>query len=131
MILDIPFWLNKVFEEKFTVVKAVNLNDDPANRVIHLILNSFKENLTKFFLNFFHLQEAVVVENNHKFWPSCFSSGSVDICVRMPVSGYTPGQTINLDMNVNNKSNKQISEFSVKLIKVRAQYVIFCKIILI
>lgn len=47
-----------------------------------------------------------------------FSSDSIDIGVRVPVKAYAPGQFINIDIDINNKSGKEISEFSVKLIKV-------------
>lgn len=38
---------------------------------------------------------------------------------RAPVGGYTPGQTINLEIAVNNQSNLEVTEFTAQLIKVR------------
>lgn len=40
------------------------------------------------------------------------------IVARTPVGGYTPGQCINLEINVKNESDQPVSEFSVQLIKV-------------
>lgn len=36
----------------------------------------------------------------------------------MPVSGYTPGQTIIIDMEANNNSNVHIRKFYIRLVKV-------------
>lgn len=46
-------------------------------------------------------------------------SDPIDMIVNVPVRGYTPGQTINMEINVKNRSNQMISEFQVNLIKVR------------
>lgn len=35
-----------------------------------------------------------------------------------PVGGYAPGQTINLQIHVDNQSKESVSKFSVKLVKV-------------
>lgn len=43
---------------------------------------------------------------------------NVVIAASMPTSGYAPGQVIPLQIDVNNKSNKNISEFKVELNKV-------------
>lgn len=45
----------------------------------------------------------------------CFSS--LDYTVRIPVTGYTPGQVINVKIHVDNSSRRDV-EFVVKLIKV-------------
>lgn len=34
VILDIPMWANEEFKENFTVIKTVNLNENPLYRVI-------------------------------------------------------------------------------------------------
>lgn len=34
VVLDIPLWPDKTFDVPFTVIKAINLNDDPSLRVI-------------------------------------------------------------------------------------------------
>lgn len=38
------------------------------------------------------------------------------VVVRIPVSGYTPGQAINIEVDSDNKSNSE-AEFTVQLIK--------------
>lgn len=40
------------------------------------------------------------------------------LVARIPVRGYTPGQTINIEIDVDNRSDQE-SDFSVKLMKVR------------
>lgn len=37
VVLDIPMWPDKEFKEPFTVIKAINLNADPALRVIYSV----------------------------------------------------------------------------------------------
>lgn len=48
----------------------------------------------------------------------CFKSNPLDIIVRVQFGGYTPGQTINVQIEANNKSDEQVSHFIVQLIKV-------------
>lgn len=43
----------------------------------------------------------------------------MNIIVKTPVQGYTPGQIINMEIDVNNHSDKSIVKFSVELIRVR------------
>lgn len=52
----------------------------------------------------------------------CCASDPLDIIVRAPVSGYTPGQTINVHILVNNQSNQAVSDFVVQMIKVSITY---------
>lgn len=40
------------------------------------------------------------------------------IAATVPTSGYAPGQAINVQIDVNNKSTKNISEFKIELNKV-------------
>lgn len=47
----------------------------------------------------------------------CFPSIPMHVLVRIPMSGYTPGQAIDVDIEVNNRSD-QNSEFKVQLKKV-------------
>lgn len=49
---------------------------------------------------------------------------NVEITATIPTSGYAPGQTIPLQIEVNNKSNKNISEFKVELNKVSLFFII-------
>lgn len=64
----------------------------------------------------------MIVEEDKTFFLCCLLccciSDPLKIVARMPVGGYTPGQTINLELNVNNQSDQPVSEFSVQLIKV-------------
>lgn len=47
----------------------------------------------------------------------CCSSDPMHVVVRIPVSGYTPGQSINIEIDVDNKSDSE-AEFTVQLVKV-------------
>lgn len=53
---------------------------------------------------------------------------NVVIAASMPTSGYAPGQVIPLQIDVNNKSNKHISEFKVELNKVSAVIISVAKL---
>ncbi|XP_055312571.1 arrestin domain-containing protein 17-like [Sitodiplosis mosellana] len=95
--LEIPLCNDIEFKVPFTVIRAINLNDDPT------------------------LKEPVLVEKYKKF-NACFllsscSSDPLRIVARTPVGGYTPGQVINLEIDVKNKSDQDVSEFTVELIK--------------
>lgn len=48
----------------------------------------------------------------------CFPSDPLNVDVRTPVRGYTPGQTINVKLNVSNESEEDVENFAVELIKV-------------
>lgn len=59
----------------------------------------------------------------HKdFYPCCLlfccTSDPLELVVRIPVGGYTPGQTINLDVEAKNKSDQDVEYFSAQLLKV-------------
>lgn len=59
----------------------------------------------------------------HKdFYPCCLlfccTSDPLELVVRMPVGGYTPGQTINLDVEAKNKSDQDVESFTAELLKV-------------
>lgn len=47
------------------------------------------------------------------------SANLLNIVARIPKRGYTPRQIIILELFVNNKTGKTVSEFKVQLIKVR------------
>lgn len=59
---------------------------------------------------------------NKEFSPCCllfcFSSGPLQMNVRMPVGGYTPGQTINLEIDARNQSDQDVDSFTAQLLKV-------------
>lgn len=48
----------------------------------------------------------------------CCLSDPMKIVARTPVGGYTPGQTINLELDIINRSDQPVSDFTVQLIKV-------------
>lgn len=48
----------------------------------------------------------------------CTPMSPMHVVARVPVSGYTPGQTINIEIDVDNRSDQE-SDFSVRLMKVR------------
>ena len=41
VVIQVPLWMNKVFKEQFTLIKAFNLNDHPVLRVILNLSHSF------------------------------------------------------------------------------------------
>lgn len=41
---------------------------------------------------------------------------------RLPVAGYTPGQTIELYLEINNKSDQNFFNFEIQIIKVSSKY---------
>lgn len=43
------------------------------------------------------------------------------LSLRTPVGGYTPGQVINLEIDVINQSDQPVSDFTVQLIKVKRE----------
>ncbi|XP_055327009.1 arrestin domain-containing protein 2-like [Sitodiplosis mosellana] len=103
VVIDIPLLPDQTFEQLFTVIKAVNLNADPA------------------------LRAPFIAERRKTFSPfllCCFkSSPPMTILARIPVRGYTPGQVINLEINVKNESDQPASKFTIKLIKQVSYYV--------
>lgn len=83
--------------EEVIVVRPVDLNATPSLR---MPLAS-------------EVSKAIAVQ----FVPFIHSSGKVEIKARAPMTGYAPYQTIYLEIFINNKSNKAISHFEVKLVK--------------
>ncbi|XP_031628231.1 arrestin domain-containing protein 17-like [Contarinia nasturtii] len=97
VVLDIPNWPDDEFEQPFTVIKPLDLNDE------------------------LELRNPVVVEENHTYYPCfllcCFPSDPLSIVAQMPVGGYAPGQTINLTLNADNRSNTRVPEFKMELVQ--------------
>lgn len=109
---------DKVFAVPFTVIKLIDLNADPTLRVsfiIRLINFWFIKQINRLV---FCLQQPVVATKNHAFITCCWRSDPLKIVARTPVGGYAPGQMINLVLNVNNKSDQTVSEFTVQFFKV-------------
>lgn len=59
---------------------------------------------------------------NKTFYPCCLlfccTSDPLQMKVSMPVGGYTPGQTINLEIDARNQSDQDVDSFTAQLIKV-------------
>lgn len=47
----------------------------------------------------------------------CFESDELTIAARIPQQGYTPGQNINLQLNIQNKSTEKVFNILVHIIK--------------
>lgn len=68
------------------------------------------------------MQLPAIKEKQKIFWPlaCCYLVGPpipLRLVVRVPVSGYTPGQTMNIEIDVDNQSAKD-AHFDVELLKV-------------
>lgn len=48
----------------------------------------------------------------------CFASDPLFITASIPVSGYTSGQMINIELELTNKSNENISAFTIQIVRV-------------
>lgn len=69
-----------------------------------------------FFLSF---QNPVTKAKRKVFFKCCCgTTDPLEIVARVPVGGYTPGQFVNLDMEVKNKSNEPVSQFTVEMVQV-------------
>ncbi|XP_055295698.1 arrestin domain-containing protein 17-like [Sitodiplosis mosellana] len=96
VVLDVPLWMSKVFKEEFTLIKALNLNDQQS------------------------LRQPLTVEEISGVLPfclQCFDRNRIYILARAPVSGFLPRQTVNLEINVQNRSSVAISHFTIELIQ--------------
>lgn len=69
---------------------------------------------------FLSLQQPLMTEKqlNYSSCLSCFQSDPLCIYAGIKVGGFTPGQTIDLNFDVVNKSNLNVSTFTVQLVKV-------------
>lgn len=69
-------------------------------------------------------QHPVVEEDTKRFNQWCFfaccASDPLFIVASVPVSGYTPGQMINVDLELTNTSNENISAFTLQIVRVSA-----------
>lgn len=87
----IRHWKNSKYDFPFTIIRPLNLNsENPALR------NPMKEELSKTF----------------KF---DFTPEPLYISASVPVTGYVPGQTINVQIQVNNQSKTHVKEVKVSL----------------
>lgn len=120
VVIDIPFWPSKIFTQPFTVIKPIDLNTVPILRVNKF---DFVLEIFSYFSSFFHSQKAITYEKTVIFgganWLCWLYSDPLKMSIRIPVSGYCPGQFINVEINVNNPTGQSIRDIWVKLIRVR------------
>lgn len=119
-VLDIPKWPDDEFQQPFTVIKPLDLNDNPELRVI--ILNSISNRKLLLNNSCFLLKNPISVEENHSYYPCyflcCFPSEPLSLEAQLPVGGYAPGQTMNLSLTADNQSNTRVPEFTMELVQV-------------
>lgn len=120
VVLDRPLWLDQKFEETFTVIKPLNLNNDMTLRVnskkCFYIYNPFSKTVAIL------QQHPIVEEELKRFNPfcvfACCASDPLFITASIPVSGYTSGQMINVEMELTNNSTENISAFVIQIVRV-------------
>ncbi|XP_055313203.1 arrestin domain-containing protein 2-like isoform X2 [Sitodiplosis mosellana] len=105
VVLRIPFWPDKKFEEKFTVFKTVNLNDYPSLRYKILFI----------------YQDEVSSQKTERSWliggGQYYSPGIISISGRIPAGGYTHGQLINVQVSVSNETFYPIQYFLLYILR--------------
>lgn len=64
----------------------------------------------------------MIAQERKTFFPCCllfcWQSDPLELTARIPVGAYAPGETINVQIDANNKSDQPIANFKVQLIKV-------------
>lgn len=97
VVFDVPLIFNIEFVEYFTIIKQIDLNLDPTYRM------------------------PAIAKNYEVFYPLgcciCCPSRPLTIAVQTPISGYTPGQTIQIKIEIDNQSGASISIIHVKLVQ--------------
>lgn len=94
VVLIIPWGFDIKFEQPITINRTVDLNRlYPAYDVLHF---------TPYLCGCL----------------GCFRSDPLHIVASIPVGGYVPGQTIDLSLEVDNKSNQRVPYFQMQLVKV-------------
>lgn len=110
------------YEEIFTVIKPLNLNSSPAFGVLAINITFKLLQTDKILMPIIRFQLPGFKEICEAFFPfyTCFlcPEDPLHVVARVPVTGYTSGQTINIEVEVNNKSWIDVN-FSVKLMRVR------------
>ncbi|XP_032687156.1 arrestin domain-containing protein 17-like [Odontomachus brunneus] len=89
-IIDRPWKFNHECKVAFTVVTSYDLNA--------------------------HSQQCIGIddEENESFF-CCFSRGSIKMCIKLPTTGFVPGQSIETTVNLENTSRVNIVRICVKL----------------
>lgn len=120
--INVPLWSDKTFEEDFTVIKTVNLNEMFELKVnkIHTqwpTAQLFEHSFTPYFA-----QDSISVEKKKEFYVCCllfcFKTLPLYIVARLPATGYTPGQRMELKLEIENQSSKTIESFRIEFYKV-------------
>lgn len=121
--MDVSMRLDKKFEFPFTLIKPINLNYD-ATWTVSFSINAFSV-ICSLLEPSFRFQEPVNLVDKFVFFPfsilCCLKSDPVEITARLPVSGFIPGQTINLQFDAKNNSDRPILDFKVQLQKVSSK----------
>lgn len=96
--INVPIWPDKVYEEPFSVCKPVNLNE------------------------MFELRDSINVEKRKEFYVCCllfcFKMLPLNIVAKLPATGFTPGQRIELTLEAENLSSKNVKQFKIEFYKV-------------
>lgn len=120
--IDKPLWPHQRFQEYFTVIKALNLNDEINLRVSEL-QSEIMTKLRWFWANSFHSQCPLVKEERNSFFTCCSvlccQSGTLVLRGSVPVRGYVPGQTIDFLLEINNSSALSVQNFFIQFVKVK------------
>ncbi|CAH2269401.1 jg16427 [Pararge aegeria aegeria] len=64
-----------------------------------------------------YCREPIEMEFQESYCCCCMSSGSTEAVIKLPVSGYCPGQTIPIDVACSNKGSVGIDDIKLKLTK--------------
>ncbi|KAJ6636531.1 Arrestin domain-containing protein 3 [Pseudolycoriella hygida] len=95
--IERPLWSDQRFQEYFTVLKTLNLNND------------------------FMLRLPLIREERKTYFKCCLlwccTTGPLVITACIPVGGYVPGQSIELFLRINNRSDQTIQNFIIQIIK--------------
>lgn len=129
--ISVPSTPDKTFEEDFTVIKPVNLNEMFELKVSHTHHGKCSRQWIKnIFLGFFSLflsrnfprQDSISVEKKKEFYICCllfcFKTLPLYIVAKLPATGYTPGQRIELKLEIENQSSKAVEGFRIEFFKV-------------
>ncbi|XP_058825941.1 arrestin domain-containing protein 3-like [Topomyia yanbarensis] len=94
VILERSWKLDHSYKVAFTVLRHVNLNDE------------------------YDVRLPIKMDKAKTFCCGPCSSDPMHISAQVPISGYVPGQTIAVKIDVNNQSQKNLDEISTKLIRI-------------
>lgn len=126
--------LDKDFTQRFTVIRPLNLNNIPdiqVNKNPHSqqFFSRKFYGIMFLFLFFFGVpikKQSVTSASNEFNCCSllccccCILMRPIEVMAKIPVTGYTPGQMINLELHIKHKGSEKLYEFTVHLMKVNA-----------